>query len=132
MDMALREGSETENITSLKNIYAQDQFIERLIGCKSFREKLLTRYGELLDTAFRPEELLSILNGMAGEIEPEIERQSQRWGNMTYESWQNQIEGIRQRLAVRADVVRGELIRYFKLDEQQQNTYFGTPVPAAK
>lgn len=125
MDMCMREGSDKPNFSATSNIFMQDLYIDRLCDSAQFRDLLLRRYAELLDTGFRPEELLKVLDDMAAEIEPEVQHSYERWGHLDYKAWSNQMDKLRERLKARPEVVKSELKRYFRLSNEEYDLYFG-------
>ena len=124
MDLSMREGFGRVNTESMRTRYDADKMIVFLLRSDAFRKRLLERYSELLDTAFRPEETLAVLEDLEKEIEPEVERSYKRWRIMRKDVWQDQINTIKKNLKKRPDNIKKEIETYFRLSQDEFDSYF--------
>ena len=85
----------------------------------TFKEQFVSRYRYLLDTTFRSERVISILDRLKERIAPEIPRHAARWGDShpwvfdSLDRWEENIEHIRDFANVRPGIVREQLEEMF-------------------
>ena len=70
-----------------------------------------------MNTVFRPERMIEILEQMVDEIDEEMKRQCDRWGAMTYTRWQKNIENLKTIIQKRWNYSKGDLKETFKLSD---------------
>lgn len=99
----------------------KEEFVfKKLFDNQKFRERFVLRYFDLLNSAFRTEQILDKIKELSGQIDNEIVRHSARWGNQTggmfenYEDWQENIERLRIFAKERPQFVMGHLEKFFK------------------
>ncbi len=80
-----------------------------LLKNSGFKARFKARYNELLDTAFKPENMEKVLDRMAAEVEPEIAANSARWERPTPEYWRSQVEEVREIIHSRPAVARQQM-----------------------
>ena len=85
-----------------------------LLQNKDFRKRFQDRYLELLDTAFKPENMEAVLDRMAAQVEPEIAANYARWGRPTPDYWRNQVEEIREICYSRPAIAKQQMEDFFK------------------
>jgi len=69
-----------------------------------FRQYYVTRYMDLMNTAFKEDKLMSVLNGIVDAITPEMPQHFNRWGgNMN--QWQGNVQKIRDFVSDRIDFI---------------------------
>jgi len=68
----------------------------------TFNQYYVTRYIDLMNTGFRRERMIAVLDSMANIIEPEMEKHTQRWGG-SVEEWRNNVLKVRNFVAARHD-----------------------------
>ncbi len=135
LDWCLREGSVTRNIIGS---YFRDEGVPSANGSMSnmdipaalidndtFREKYIKRYAELLNTQFAPERLVSVLDKLYNEMEPEMARHIARWGTpSSVSAWKSNVDDLREMLEVRASYVKKHLKSYFGLSDAEYAQLF--------
>ena len=107
------------------------KLIEPLLKNEQFRDRFLTRCGELLAGPLSNESALAELDRLAALVEPEIERDYAEHG-MTKEKWEGDLKGFRS-LFTGEDPQQDDwqtaccdaLTRIFRLSEEEQLRYFG-------
>lgn len=90
-----------------------------------FRQKFLARLSELMETTLSDEHVLSRINYYADLLDPEVERERQRWSG-NYAAWQGRVQELRD--FVNDDHLRkmvNNLRRYIGLTSEEAETYFG-------
>ncbi len=68
--------------------------LNRLRSNPEFNRYYVSRYVDLYNTAFKPENMIAYLDEIAGKMEPEMARHVQRWGG-TVNRWLSNVQKIR-------------------------------------
>jgi hypothetical protein len=96
----------------------EDQFTtimqRSLWKSEKFRNQFLTRYRNLLKTAFAPERLTGLLDEMAVQIRSEIASNHAKWGNLSEAQWENAVAQLREIVANRTAIASRELEAFAK------------------
>lgn len=90
-----------------------------------FRQKFLERLSYLMETTLSDEHVLARIDYYAELLDPEVERERDRWGS-NYTAWQNRVQELRDfvndnHLQKMVDSLR----RYIGLTNAEAQTYFG-------
>ena len=85
---------------------------------KTFMDKFITRYAELLNSTFLPERLSARLDAMTSQMDAEMKLHGQVYAP-AYENWLEYVENYRNTLMARRDVCKTEMIRYFDLSDDE-------------
>ena len=98
---------------------------QRLFERRSFVNKFLNKYADLLNTNFKTEKVIKEINIIASNIEGEIPRHADRWKDsldswsehpfQNLNEWQENIEYLREYARQRPDHVYEHLSNYFQL-----------------
>ncbi len=76
--------------------------LNKLLENDEFRQYYVTRYMDLMNTAFREDEMLSVLEGIENSITPEMPQHFNRWGGNMNE-WQGNVQKIKDFISDRID-----------------------------
>ncbi len=96
-----------------------------LLKNKTFRDKFIQRFAQLLNTNFRPEYMTPILDGMIDKIDSEMHGHCDRWGKPdTYEDWRKEVDNLYRIVNGRRDHVKEQLIDYFHLSREEVANLF--------
>lgn len=68
--------------------------LNRLRNNPEFNQYYISRYIDLYNTAFKPENMIGYLNEIVDKMAPEMPRHIQRWGGSMFE-WENNVQKIR-------------------------------------
>lgn len=90
--------------------------IRNLLENEEFRNGFINRFADLLNSAFKPEMMMPVVDSLATLLDNDIPGQFERWGS-TYTIWQNALEGIRNYINNRPDFVWEHLAEKFDLEE---------------
>ncbi len=85
---------------------------------KTYMDKFIRRYAELLNSSFLPEKLSARLDEMTAQMDAEMHLHGQYY-SPTYEDWQESVESYRNILLARRDVCKEEMIDYFDLSDDE-------------
>lgn len=67
-----------------------------LLANTDFRNRFVNRFADLINTAFKPERVIEIIETAASKVESEMPRQIERWGRMISTSrWDTNIERMK-------------------------------------
>ncbi len=107
--------------------------LRKLLENEAFRAGFILRCASLLNTLFEPARVESIIDGMAAQIRPEIERHLQRWSWPELESrgfgpphkpadppltiglWEENVGGLKDFARSRPEELRQDLLEHFQL-----------------
>lgn len=96
-----------------------------LLKNPEFRQKFIRRFAELLNTTFQPDSMQKKLDSMAARIDREMPRHCERWGQpASYEKWRGELDSLRHVIADRRDTCKQQLIRYFRLSDEETAALF--------
>ena len=76
--------------------------LNRLLANDEFRQYYITRYMDLMNTAFAEDEMIGVLEGIENSIAPEMPQHFSRWGGNISE-WQENVQKIKNFIADRND-----------------------------
>lgn len=112
------------NAVSLDMFYKVDKkeyVFKNLFNNEEFRKQFVIRYFDLLNTAFKTERVIEVIDEFANRIADEIPRHTARWGNQTggmlenFQDWQENVNNLKNFARERPHYVEGHLIDYFNL-----------------
>lgn len=91
--------------------------IRSLLENDGFRSDFINRFGDLLNSLFRPEYMAAALDEMKAALEPEILRHIKRWGHPAggLEDWEGNISRMESFAERRPDHQVGHILNYFEL-----------------
>ncbi len=134
MDTALSSFSVNGNFNAMKSLLNPtghgsgnnfSTFLQRtLLENETFRQKFISRYAELLNTAFMPERMTSVLDKILNEVDLEIKNASHIWPDDTYENWRFEADGLRTVVQKRREYAIYELQSFFELSDKKMNELF--------
>jgi hypothetical protein len=90
------------------------RLLRRLLENERFKIQFINRFADLLNTAYHPNRVLSVIDDMANRIQPEIAEHTARWQRPGSEgAWQNEVNVLRSFAQSRAGYVRDHIRNYF-------------------
>ena len=92
---------------------------------KEFRQKLLSRLSQLLETTLSDENVLARIEYYENLLDPEVKRERERWSS-SYEAWLTRVEELRTFLKdghLKKMITR--LDEFIHITPQEKQTYFG-------
>ena len=89
-----------------------------------FKTYFIEQYAYHMNTTFRPERMLRILEDMVDQVDSEMVRQCQRWGFTSYSKWEQSIEKLRTIIKERWDYSKGDLQDTFNLSDAYMKELF--------
>ena len=99
---------------------------QKLLQNQSYRDLLVNRISDALNTLFIPENAIAVLDSLVNSLEPDIQYELERWG-ATREFWDENVEIIRTKIRNRPGIVREQMNQYFQLEDTVRIT-LDTPV----
>ena len=130
-DLAFYNNTKPYSFLISPSMYADVSLIMRaLIKNNSFKDLFLTQLGDRLKTTFSEENVLAVIDLLAEQIRPEMERERARW-DMTYSGWERALDTLRTFVTGKSGVSRSQqfiddVTNVFGLSSQQVEKYFGT------
>lgn len=89
-----------------------------------WRKKCAERYVELVCTQFKPERLIGILDELADQMRPEMERHIERWGHpRSMSAWEGALETLRGIIRERPKYALANMQRNFRISDAQMDEW---------
>ncbi len=96
---------------------------------QDFYDMYINRYADLNNTYFTCDYMIDLLDEMIGRIEPEMQRQIDKWGgSMT--GWQNNVQALEDFILTRCTAINDGLVDCYELEGPFDLTVDLTPVGA--
>lgn len=97
--------------------------LRSLVTNPGYRNWFVTRFADLLNSHFRPDRVLGVLEDVSGTIQPHIQEHIDRWGfnddrwamPRTEAEWQANLDLMRHFATHRSDEIRKQLVNHFNL-----------------
>lgn len=98
--------------------------LRALLPNQVFRNQFINTFADHLNTSFRPERVISLIDQMESTLLPDIGNHIQRWGQPTtsVEDWHANVDTFRDFGLKRASSMRDILVKHFKLQGTYQLT----------
>ncbi len=91
--------------------------LRKLLENEDYKTRFISRFADLLNTNFTPEEAIEKLDAMAALIRSEIPSQIGRWGEIPSEDrWEDEIEYMREFARLRPNINRNQILHFFDLE----------------
>lgn len=95
-----------------------------LVENQSWRDRFVERYVEIVVKYFNSDRMVSILDEMVAEMEPEMERSIARWGiPKSYDYWMGQIDKLRTIVSKRPTNALNHMKKYFGVSDSLIEEY---------
>ncbi len=89
---------------------------KELIKNRIFRNTLINRTADMLNSVFRPENVIVTLDSLKAIIEPEMPAELERWNPGS--GWNAKIQGVKDFLTNRPAIVRNQIKAYFSIPSE--------------
>lgn len=89
--------------------------LRNLLKNPQFKADFISRFADHLNTTFHKERLLSHLDSLKNQYEPEMAEHIDRWSEPSMSYWQDQVNVMRTFAQLRTDLMRIQLNNYFEL-----------------
>lgn len=94
-----------------------------LLTNNNYKYYFINRFSDLLNTSYKPNHAINLINSMQENLRPEISRQITRWGLIeNIDSWESNVEELRTFATERPTYQKQHLIDFFNLDGTYQLT----------
>ncbi len=88
--------------------------LNKLLENPGFHQYYISRYADLLNTAFKCENMQSLLDSLIALIQPEMPAQIARWGGSMAE-WQTNVQNLKDFIDARCDTIADGMIDCYDL-----------------
>jgi len=89
--------------------------VQALLENETFHSLYVNRYADMNNSFFTCEYMNGLLDDMIGEIQPEMQRQIDRWGG-TYEGWEDAVQTLRDFIDSRCSVIDGGIVDCYDVE----------------
>jgi len=93
-----------------------------LLQNDEFKEEFLRRFAYHLNNTFEPNHVISVIDELASEIEPGIQRNFKKWTG-SYNLWKECVKKLKDFITGRPYYVKMYIQRYFGLTDEQMREY---------
>lgn len=93
-----------------------------LLQNQDFRDQFLRRFAYHMKYTFEPQRVVALIDKLAAEIAPEIERNYTKWKG-TMKTWNSCIASMKDFFVKRPDYVKKYIQQYFNLTDNQMKEY---------
>lgn len=113
----IRYMADTTFIEGHNPIWSTELF-RNLLQNESFKGLFIQKFNSMMNGPFNPDKTIPLLNEVSNNIDPEIARHAQRWSHFnSYNSWQQNVDVVRNFLENREPYIRQYLNDYFNLEQ---------------
>lgn len=91
----------------------------KLLENSEFRQFFLERFAYHLKNTFKAERVVSIIDELAKNIESEIPKNAERWGNPSVESWESHVYNLKYFAERRANFIVSYLKKHLNLTQEE-------------
>lgn len=117
--------------------------IRKLLENSEFKSEFIQRTAAYLNTTFKTERVLNMIEQVKSKIQPEISRHIEKWGGLfdgfigftsfnSIEEWESNIEVMREFARRRPEIVRQHFVDHFSLSGTSQLSINVSPSGAGK
>jgi len=92
-------------------------FAKKMMQNAEFNRQYINRICDLINTAFKPEKVLPILDSIYAIVRPEINNELARW-NPRFQDWEVNVEAVRNFIRKRPEVLIAQMKSYYSLTDQ--------------
>ncbi|MBP7174589.1 MAG: CotH kinase family protein [Thermoclostridium sp.] len=93
-----------------------------LLQNREFRDQFLRTLATHMKTTFEPQRCCDLVDELAAEIEPEMERNYTKWKG-SVSAWKNRVNRLKDFFVKRPENVKKHIQQYFNLSDQQMKEY---------
>ena len=113
-------------LTPQSRCYQVNQMVMKLWKNDEFKDRFLKRAAELLSGPLAEEKVISEIERLAAEVEPEVERDRKNTPQ-SYRSWENYIQILKNTFTEKEWNQKNikAIARYLRLTEEEKELYFG-------
>ena len=101
-----------------------NRMIGSLLANPDFRQLFLERLSFHMHNTFEPKHATAVFDALVGTIRPDMQRNCERWPQLSYRQWEKNIEAFRARFADRHLIVLNDLRRLLSITPDEDKRYF--------
>ncbi len=91
---------------------------------EAYKQYFIETYAKYMHTVFDTERMLTILDDMTAQVDSEMQRHCERWQNLSYSKWQNNVATLRKIVDERWEICAENLQKSFRLSDVQMEKLF--------
>ncbi len=92
---------------------------------EAFKDKFLTRLGELMSDQWTTDRVLAWIDAQHDLLQPEMQQMFERWTFNTVTKWENYVSSLREFVETRRDKLLGYIQEACSLTDAEMEKYFG-------
>ncbi|NOG44601.1 MAG: T9SS type A sorting domain-containing protein [Calditrichaeota bacterium] len=94
---------------------ANTAIIRNLLENETYKNYFINRFADLLNSSFKADIIVRIINSFSSKIEPDVEKQFSRWKKNSLSNWHNNLDIIRNYVNARPAFVKEHIKEKFNL-----------------
>ena len=99
--------------------------IRALLANSTFRQMFLEKVALMLNEVYTPDKILAMVDRLQGNIDAEMKYDVDLWNDITYSSWQQHCDHIRNYAKNYQEYALKYVQSYFSLSDSEMNSIFG-------
>lgn len=100
------------------------RLIRGLLENDEFKQMFVERFAWHMNNTFQPERVISFIDQLAANIEPEMHRSVQRWSRpSSIAAWETQVERLRDFARRRPGIILTYIQRHFQLSDEEMTIF---------
>lgn len=96
---------------SFKRAMSRLPLLASLMANQEFKARFLNRFADLLNTTFKPERIIALVNSMRGVLAPEIKEHARRYRQFDIDNWEKSLKKIKEFAVHRPEFIRHHLVK---------------------
>ncbi|MCH5318733.1 MAG: CotH kinase family protein [Paramuribaculum sp.] len=108
-----------------EGVSAHNILINRLLANKDFRALFLQRLSHHMTNTFSEKNTTAVFDKLVSQIRPEMERNCERWPQLSYDQWEKNIESFRAKFSDKHKIMLNDLRQYLRVTDEENKKYFG-------
>lgn len=106
------------------NVTYHNAVVNSLLRNKEFRQLFLERLSHHLRVTFKPERANAVLDSLVNQIRPEMHRNCERWPQLSYEKWEQNITKFREKFQTRQQQMLDDFRQELSITPEEEKKYF--------
>ena len=98
--------------------------LDRILQNPRGRALFLQRWAHHMAHTIEPQHALKVFDHIIAAIQPEMERNCQRWPQMSYKKWQKNVEDFREKIKARPAALHQDVLRELNVTQKEKQQYF--------
>lgn len=114
----------TGPVATQANVVAHNKLINALLSNNEFRQLFLSRVSHHMKTTFQPKNANRVFDNLVGQIRNEMKYNCERWPQLSYETWEKNIDAFKKKFDTKPKIMLDGLREYLNITDAENKKYF--------